>query len=296
MIPYLENIGIKCALNKSFPKPDVAIFLRRYTHEDVMLALKLKNKGARIILDVVVNYFEVYPPHLLGYGGCSKEHNYNFMKLVELADEIWCVSPFLKSLADKYHPRATFVSDSIDKAHFTYEKMYVEGMLKPLRLGWSGVSLKASPLEMFKSWILNDDLSLCVIADRPPALSFPYEFRKWSYKTFPKDIVDCDLCVAPRDVDDNYNRGHSLFKIGVFMAEGVPALAGPVPSYGLLLSDGKGGHICSSTEEWQEYIEKCLNDRDTLSKWSSETTERVQPFLTQNVSKQVAERIASLMG
>lgn len=295
MIPYLENMGIKCALNKTFPVPEVAIFLRRYMGSDVLLARKIKNKGTRIVLDVVANYFEVYAPNLHGYGGCTKDQNYNFMQLAELADEIWCVSPFLKSLAERYHQNVFFISDSINKQHFSFNKSYETVNTKHLRIGWSGVSLKASPLEILKPWVLKNNLSLCVITDRQPSLSFPYEFRKWSYNKFPMDIIDCDLCVAPRDVDDNYNRGHSIFKIGVFMSEGVPVLAGPVPSYDLLLGDGRGGYICRSSKEWNINIDKCLNDENILKKWSDEAKERVQPFLTHNVAKQIALRIESLM-
>lgn len=291
IIPYLANMGLTCSVNRTFPSPDVAIFLRRYSDEDVRLASRLKQKGTRIILDVVVNYFEVYPPHPLGYGGCLKEQNYNFMKLVELADEIWCVSPFLKSLAEKYHPCTVFVSDSIDETHFSYRKKFTGLISRPLRLGWAGVSVKAHVLNMFKPWVDEGGVALCVISDKPPGLDVPYEFRKWAFKAFPADIVDCDLCVAPRDVRDNYDRGHSLFKIGVFMSEGVPALAGDVPAYELILGERRGGHICRGQEEWKMCLRKYSSDNQALQKMSEEAIKELEPYLTVNVSKQVMERI-----
>ncbi len=295
VMPHLEDFGFKCRLNKCLPGPDVAIFLRRYSDSDVRLATKLKNKGTKIVLDVIVNYFETYPSSKPEYvGWCSKDQHDSFMRLVGLSDEIWCVSPFLKSIANRHHPNVVFISDTIDQKHFSHRKQYHEA-IKPLRLGWSGVSVKASPLNMFRQWVVDGALSLCIISEKPPVLEVPYEFKKWSYKTFPKDIVGCDLCVAPKNVDNNYDRGHSLFKIGVFMAEGVPALAGPVPSYDLILRDDKGGHICRTPEEWNEYIERCLNNEDRLRKWSIEAVEQIMPYSTTNVSKQIANRIDLLL-
>lgn len=295
MIPYLENSGFACSLNKTFPRPEVAIFLRRYSSEDVRCASKLKNKGTKIILDVVANYFEVYPQHPAGYGGCSKEQHYNFMKLVEIVDEVWCVSPFLKSIAERVHSNVVFISDSIDKKHFFLKKQFPSERQWTLRLGWSGVSVKSAPLNIFKPLIDAGLVSLCVISDERPALAFPYEFRKWRYASFPRDIIDCDLCVAPRDVNDNYERGHSIFKIGAFMIEGVPALAGPVPSYELLLGDGEGGHICKTVDEWFENIEKCLNERSILKEWSLKAIEHANNFSTNVVAGQVANRLELLL-
>ncbi len=293
--PYLEHYGFKCALNNYFFYPEIAIFLRRYEQEDVELARRLKNKGTKIVLDVIVNYFEVYPPHPDGYGGCSKKQNSSFMALVELADEIWCVSPFLKSLADKYHPNVIFISDSVDRKHFSKQKYYQDNSQNPLHLGWSGVSVKSRSLEIFKPWIVNNKTSLLIISDKPPKLNVPYEFRKWAYKRFPEDIISCDICVAPRIIiDEKYDSGHSLFKIGVFMAEGVPVLASPIPSYELLLKNDKGGHICKTLDEWNEYIEKCLKNIELLKKWSSEAKEVIKPYLTENIAKLVVSRIKNL--
>jgi len=294
MIPYLENKGFACSLNKSFPGSLAAIFLRRYREEDIRLATKLKNKGTKIILDVVVNYFEVSQPHPAGYGGCSKEQHYNFMKLVEIADEIWCVSPFLKTIAERFHENVVFISDSIDKKHFSLRKDFRRRGTKPLRLGWSGVSVKAEPLNILKSLINEGSVSLCIISDKPPVLDFSYEFRRWKYDTFPNDIVDCDLCVAPRDVNNEYDRGHSIFKIGVFMIEGVPVLAGPVPSYELLLRDGRGGHICRSLQEWHESIRQCLINENKLIEWSTEAIAQSELFSTDVISKQIIERLELL--
>ena len=294
-MPYLEKHNYVCGLNRQLPRPDAVIFLRRYSDSDVRLASRLKKKGTKIILDVIVNYFDVYPSHEHGYGGCSKVLHDSFMGLVELADEVWCVSPFLKSIADRHHPNAVFVSDSIGGEHFSKRKVYHDS-LNPLRLGWSGVSVKALRLNILKKWIVNGDVSLCVISEKPPSLDFSYEYRKWSYKNFPGDIVDCDLCVAPKETDNDYDRGHSLFKIGVFMSEGVPALASHVPSYDLILGEDRGGHICRKPEEWDEYIEKCLNDVNILRKWSREALEQIAPYLTIEVSKQIAGNIELLLG
>jgi glycosyltransferase involved in cell wall biosynthesis len=174
-------------------------------------------------------------------------------------------------------------------------KQYDKNISKPLRLGWSGISLKAYPLNMFKPLVNSGSVCLYIISEKKPLLDVPYEFKKWSYKTFPENIIKCDLCVSPREIDNNYDLGHSLFKIAAFMSEGVPALASPIPSYYLILKDGMGGQICKTFNDWNEQIEKCLEDQYILRTWTKETYKVIEPFSTLNISNQIINRINFLL-
>jgi len=219
----------------------------------------------------------------------------SFRRLVDLADQVWCASPFLHQVASQHHDDVRFVPESVDPEHFNPDAWKRESNPRPL-FGWAGYAVKTGELEILKPWIISNRAQLLIISDKPPALSFPYEFRKWRYSTFPKDISRCDLCVAPRRVQDDYNRGHSFFKIGVFMAMGVPALAGPVPSYYLLLGDGRGGAICKTTEDWEYHLERFLEDARMRSKWCFEARQVMEPYLTPHVAKKVDGLIRQLLG
>jgi len=292
--PYLENLGYQVFCNRLKPKPSVAIFLRRYSHKDLDLARYLKQQGVKIVTDVVANYFEVREP-VNGVGGASRELVESFRQLINISDQVWCVSPFLRNEASNYHSNVYFIADSVDPAHFKSEGWNEEKNKKELVLGWSGYSLKADALTILKPWLISKRCLLLIISNEAPKLNVQYEFRKWNYKGFPKYISECDLCVAPREVQDDYNRGHSFFKIGVFMAMGVPALAGPVPSYKFLIGDDKGGAICRTRDDWMHHIERFISNPELRYQWHKEARKSMEPFLTPNIARQIDSLLKKMM-
>lgn len=300
LVPYLsQKYDINCNLPDQ--QPDVAIFLRRLTAADILLAKQLKSKGTKIILDVVVNYFEARDGGSGGYRQSSQQQVEIFFQFIELADQIWTVSPFLQVKAAQYHKNSHFVSDSVDINHFRPPTKFVQNRLsaESVILGWAGVSPKAKSLEeiapIIKPFIDNGQIKVVIITRKRPKLSFPFDFYPWRYKTFPSKIAQCDLCIAPRVVDNDYTRGHSIFKIGAFMALGVPALAGPVPSYDLLLGDGKGGVICQSYEDWDYYINEFINNDVLRNEESQNAYQKIQPYITSNICSQVDRLISEML-
>jgi glycosyltransferase involved in cell wall biosynthesis len=296
--PYLESKGYVVACNQIEPLPDVGIFLRRYDRSDVALAKAIKARGGKVILDVVVNYFKSRPPTPYGYGGASDNLVASFLELLSLSDQVWTVSPYLQSVVKKYHPSAHFISDSVDPAHFIRPTMRSNKGNGPVILGWSGIASKAHSLEdiskVVHKYILDKVARVLVISNRKPKLSFPFIFKKWDYKSFPRLISQCDLCIAPRAIDQVYDLGHSIFKIGVFMALGIPALAGPIPAYSLLLDDHQAGEICDTEDAWADQLGRYLFDPTLREKAGINAKEKIKPYLTPNISDQVDKLIKNL--
>ncbi|MBI2554624.1 MAG: glycosyltransferase, partial [Candidatus Rokubacteria bacterium] len=86
----------------------------------------------------------------------------------------------------------------------------------------------------------------------------------------------------------------SLFKIGVFLAEGVPALASPVPSYREVLIPERTGLLCDSLRDWEEALDRVREDRELLRRWSAEAHEAMRPYLTEAVARRYAELFREL--
>lgn len=290
---YLSASQFEVQYNTTDPKPDIAVFLRRYSADDYILVQKLKRKGIRIVVDVVANYFQMRERHPEGYGGASREQVSSFLKIVESADQVWTVSPNLKELSRELNPEAYFVSDSVDPVHFNPLKYLNQKRYGRVELGWSGTTEKAKELDeispILNRFIRGERIKVQVITRKRPKLSFDFNFKRWDYNSFPQMISSCDLCIAPRRIRDDYDLGHSLFKIGVFMAMGVPALAGPVPSYNLLLEDGEAGAICQSMDEWQFHLERFVEDEPARLAAGSVAIEKMQPFMTPTVAAQVSQ-------
>jgi hypothetical protein len=294
---FLDSTRYHIDVNRTKPIPDVAIFLRRYGSEDILLAKELKSNGCHIIVDVVANYFESRQGDLYGVGTSTNEMVESLIQLISIADQVWTVSPFLKKVASTYCDRVYFVSDSIDPHHISYR--HLPKFKRPIILGWSGIYSKANVLEsistVLKPLIAKGDVQVNIISNRKPGLSFPYKFIKWNYRNFPSQIMGCDLGIAPRIVDNNYDRGHSIYKIAAFMAAGRPVLAGPVPSYDLLLGDSVAGRICMSTQEWNSYLCGFIDGSIDFISMSEAAVQKIAPYTSQMVADQISRLFSELL-
>jgi glycosyltransferase involved in cell wall biosynthesis len=288
--PYMQKLGYATSVNNKKTNQEVAIFLRKYDEEAVQLAKKLKQSGVKIITDVVANYFEERNESS-EVGRSTKSQVMHFKTLIELSDQVWTVSPYLQKAASQFHPHVKFISDSVDPTHFNHKKVKFLKSEEALTLGWSGISLKAHALDelatILHPLITAGKVKLMVISDKAPAINLPFEFREWKYGRFPQHIASCNLCIAPRTVNNNYDKGHSLFKIGVFMAMGVPALAGPVPSYELLLADKSAGEICKTENQWKTALLKFIDNQQIQQQWSKNACEKMKSFMTPMIAKKI---------
>ena len=133
-----------------------------------------------------------------------------------------------------------------------------------------------------------------VISTTPPDLPGPFTFIPWNYHNFPNSILEGELCVAPRNLHNIYNQGHSNFKIGVFMAQGVPALGAPLDSYRELIERTGAGLICNGAEEWEEALDRLLADRELLKRWSAAAYEGMEPYTTEKVAQRYYDLFTEL--
>ena len=212
--------------------------------------------------------------------------------MVSVADVVLTASPYIEQRARQFHPRVRCLPDSIDRLHFCLDKAYSSP--HPVTAIWCGYSIKANELTPFLALLAKRKIPLTIVSDRKPALPLPFEFVRWRYASAPRDLLRGDFCIAPRQLETPYNLGHSLFKIGVFLAQGVPALASPVPSYREILIHERTGLLCQSLGEWEEALERVRANRDLLPVWSREAREVMQPHLTGRIAERYAELFREL--
>jgi glycosyltransferase involved in cell wall biosynthesis len=174
-----------------------------------------------------------------------------------------------------------------------------------LRAIWAGTAVKAGDVCPVLKLLMRQRYHFTVVAEKDPFEShlprrllmkvlLDYRFVPWHHATFPETIIGGDVCISPRDVALPYNRGHSSFKIGVFMAEGVPVMASPVPSYLELLGDGRAGWICRTPGEWDEALLYARRDRAKLRERAAAARDVMDQYSTQRISGEWANLIGSL--
>lgn len=299
LFPYLEALGIENLVNAGPDAAPVAVVLRWQDGRALAAAQAVKRCGGKVVFDLCANYFE--PSGLIdGSYGSMPEQSEEAKAMAGVSDVITAASRRIAEGARRFHPAVEEVPDSIDFRHFANVREAPVAGERRWRAVWAGVGAKARELMPILGMLVRNRYAITVITDRDPLRKWSWEwfaarvllgyrFVPWSYKTFPNSILGGDVCVAPRDLDVVYNQGHSFFKIGVFMAEGVPAIASPVPSYVDLMGDGRGGWLCADRESWNRVLARL---RRAPSEWlvkSREAREVMRKHGTDAISRRYAD-------
>jgi glycosyltransferase involved in cell wall biosynthesis len=260
---------------------DIVIFQKKFDEAALSLARKLKTRGTKIALDINVNYYDS------GSQFITKEQNKDIIIFTKFVDRAITPTVFLQETIKKLFPEkpVEVIEESIDKIYFKKKKISFNS--SPVNLIWSGYAAKASELrliekvlkELYKKWQFN----LILICEKNPHLTIgeiPVYFEKYNHYCIPDQLLKGDIFIAPRDLNDSYNLGHSFTKIGVAMAVGLPVIASPVPSY-----RNSPAILCENKEEWKENLEKMLNDISFLRCLSNEGRRFVKEIYSVQVIK-----------
>lgn len=292
LFPYLEELGVNSTFNDPVSSAPIAVFVRTQDEEAYRTAKRLKAEGKRIVFDLCVNYFEESEVEHIGVP-VSDRHVEECLRMASVADVITCASENIARRASQHHPRVEYLPDSIDRRHFKLVKSEEDFRRPKLRAIWCGQSLKSLELEPVLPLLKKRNIGLVVISNSKPKLrimgglwrrKFSCHFIPWRYETFPDDILKGEICITYREIDTAYNQGHSFFKIGVFMAQGIPAIASPVPSYRELLDNRFCGKICHTMEQWEQALDEILDERNLLAKWSKRSRLVMEDYSTEHLA------------
>jgi len=304
LLPYLAERGVISTLNDPDANADISVFVRGQGAKEQALALARRARGDRIIFDLCVNYFD--ESYVIGVGQqVGPAHVADCHSMTRLADALFCASSNIAARAAREHPHVELLPDSVDCRHFARRKVEADFDRKHPRAIWCGVAIKASELAPVLPILKRAGWEVVLISEKRPAAARRWPFgrgvgyRRWRYETFPDEIIDGELCFSYRPLDTPYNLGHSSFKIAAFVAQGVPALTCPMPSYIDLLSHG-GGQIANDLDGWRQAAEVLIADRGALKRLSQSCEVAVASLLTSAVAdryvstfKKILDRAAS---
>jgi hypothetical protein len=291
LLPYLDALGVASVVNDDRAAADVAVFVRSQDDGARRRALDARARGAKVVLDLCVNYFDATGLLEGGYG-VTERHVAECREMVEVADVVTAASAFIAGRASDLHRRVEYIPDSVDRRHFSATKAHRSGA-RPVAI-WCGVSVKATELEPVLPALDKRGIALVVVSDARPRLSIPFTFVRWRHASAPRDLLRGDVAIAPRDVELRYNLGHSFFRIGVFLTQGVPVLAGPVPSYAEVLRPGEDGLVCRSAADWEAAFETVVEEPGPLAAWSREAIQAMEPYWTERVAVRYATLFRAL--
>lgn len=284
LLPYLKELGYDSTINDFFHKPDIAIVIRREDYTIQQVARLLKRRGVKVVYDINVNYYERWGENI--DKTVSEKQVKQSIKMTQTADTIFTASRYIHKIASDYNKNSNYLPDSVNLKHFCKMKTYPDEIKKPLKLIWSGINLKTEDLKILKEAIEGLPAILHIISDRKSEIGIPYNFTKWEYQSFPDAILQGDLCISPKPMRNSYDMGHSYFKIAVFLAQGLPVIASPLPSYNEIITKGKNGFIAESEGDWEDYISQIVKNPDVLKELSYNAIEGAYKVSTERIIKE----------
>jgi glycosyltransferase involved in cell wall biosynthesis len=242
-------------LYRPWRKYDIVVFQKAFQPWHIALARRLKQKGTRIVLDLNTTVFAINPI---------------VQNFINLTDCLLVSSPYLFQEAKKTFPNhsITLIEEHIPDLAFTQEK---DVLPTPTTLVYAGYALKATEVLNIKNILQdfrgNHDFSILFLCEKDPKITIPgieCRFTKYRQEKIYSQLLLGDIFIAPRDLADTKNLGHSFTKIGIPMAVGLPIIASPVPAY-----QGSPAILCATPEEWQANLKLLFEDvkkRKTLSR------------------------------
>jgi hypothetical protein len=127
-----------------------------------------------------------------------------------------------------------------------------------LTIGWIGSSGNWKTLDDLRAILSEDefdDFRLVTVSDHPNA------DERWSLRAVARIMPRFDLAVVPVGSTNQY-RVKSANRVALFMAAGVPVIAGRIPAYESVIAHGENGLLFSNREELRD----CLRGLRSASK------------------------------
>ena len=266
IIEPLKSMGAIVSINNPFCYYDAVIYHRGMRKKSYWLIRFLRLISKRVYWDTCVDYFYEHE-------ASSYEQVFYARKISTYVDGIIVPTDGIAKSAKQFNKNIFIMPDPVDpKLSFRKKKINFH---EPI-IGWSGVSVKAFPLNLFCKFLDNRTL---IISEKKPYVNFNYSFKKWSFTTFSKDLLCIDIAFLPRILNSSYTMNNTSFKALVFAILGIPIIAHRLPSYeklskyydGIVFLEDFNNNPWKAIEELKK---RSFNPSKVLNKYSIQTQSR----------------------
>jgi glycosyltransferase involved in cell wall biosynthesis len=105
-----------------------------------------------------------------------------------------------------------------------------------------------------------------VISNKPPQFSLPgLRYIPWKEDSEIQDLLNLHIGIMPLQ-SDAWSEGKCGFKLIQYLALGIPALASPVGVNKAIIDHGINGYLCTTDEEWYEYLNMLIDQEGARQK------------------------------
>ena len=289
--------GLRTELYRPGRRYDVVVFVKSMDAEAQAEAMRIQERGGRIVFDANVNYYEIWGDYELPNTQPTEEQRLEAIAMTRLADWVVADSSYLLGVVRKYTERASWIPDNVDTRLFRPPRRR-DG--NAFRVVWSGMAAKARPLLDIREALAATGAELIVVSNEEPAElaqlreSVPVRFVDFSLGGYAQVLKEADVIVSPKRLVNGYELGHTEWKITLGMAAGLPAVASPQQSYIEAITDRGGGIVATGPGEWWMALDR-LRDAELRAELGGRARETVlERYSTPVAARRYAELLASL--
>lgn len=292
VIRFMNKSGHMAEFVRQGEKYDLVVFQKYFDQEAMKQAEGFAAAGAKIMLDMNINIIELEGAIDIfnqSQQESIEQQNVDIRNMLEVSDFVLTASPKLGEIYSRYHERVFTVEESVAAEYFKHKKVHRDGKV---RLLYAGYALKAVELELIKDVLITlhkeFQVDLVSLSNKPPEIDFiPVEFVKIDNKLFSEQFLKGDIKLAPRDLSQPYNLGHTLTKVAYPMSVGIPAVASAVPSY-----INREVLICNTEEEWYSALSKLI----TSAEYRQYVGDKSREFIRRNYTiNQIGQQYIDLI-
>jgi len=274
-----------------------AVFLYRATSMfgPAILERVLKWKGVPVIFDFDDSIYLVNTSDANKKFGWLKFSG-KTADICRLSSAVTVGNSHLADFALKHNDNVHIVPTSIDTE--VYPRVTkVERPDGKVVIGWTGSSTSQYHLEAFEPVLAKlvekrgDDVIVKVISNREPTgMKIPYQWSSWSPESEVAEISEIDIGIMPTP-DDEWSRGKCALKALQYMALGIPAICTDMGANRDVIDQGKNGYLAASDEQWLEYFEDLIDDREKRLRLGNAARQTVEAEYSMRKCAELFERV-----
>jgi hypothetical protein len=233
----------------------IVIFQKLFNQSAIKKAKQLHLAGSKVVLDINVNYIED--------GAITSEYvtaaqQADMREMLAVADAVLVSSPNLLAVYSRFHDKVFCIEESVHESFFGVSKRHLDS--DAVRFVYCGYSSKAKELcvlaPVLQELHQRHGVKMLYISEQDPKIDvIPYDYIQYDQERLPEQLVQGSIKLAPRDLCQPYNLGHTFTKVAYPMAVGLPAVASAVPAY-----QNREVLICSSRAEWLRTLARLVLD------------------------------------
>lgn len=267
---------------------NIVIFLKIISDRAVEEAKKIKTFGGKIIFDSNVNYYEIWGEYPVPGTKPKEEQQKQAIWMTLNADYVVADSRYIGNICLKINQNTVWIPDNVDVLNqYTGKKKHANK--EKVTLIWSGFAKKAFHFELIEDCLYSfaDRIKILIVTSKesnenklPEVVhrmkkKLNCEIRMWNAGRNPTDLLESDIIISPKILNNGYEMGHSEYKISLGMAQRLPAIASNQPSY-IDAFDGKqAGFICKDEKDWHSAFGILLNSDEKRQEMGDVARERV---------------------